>query len=91
MVNKIRKIFFIENLKFHFDSIEEIGTFVEVEAINNTREVGSDSYRIEKLKEQCNQYADLFEIKSEDYISISYSDMILDKMSGMCASNSAIG
>lgn len=91
VVTKIRKIYFIENVKFHFDTIEEIGTFVEVEAIDNTREIGSDSYRIEKLKEQCNQYADLFGIKNEDYISISYSDMILDKMAGISASNSVIG
>jgi len=73
VVNKIRKIYFIENVKFHFDTIEEIGTFVEVEAIDNTGKIG-----IERLKEQCNHYAHLFEIKSEDYISISYCDMILE-------------
>ena len=73
VVNKIRKIYFIENVKFHFDTIDELGTFVEVEAIDNTGDIG-----IEKLKEQCNKYADLFEVKSADYISISYSDMILE-------------
>ena len=78
VVNKIRKIYFIENVKFHFDNIDELGTFIEVEAIDSTGDIGSDSYRIEKLKEQCKKYADLFEIKSADYISISYSDMILE-------------
>ena len=73
VVNKIRKIYFIENVKFHFDNIDELGTFVEVEAIDNTGKIG-----VQKLKEQCKQYADLFEIKSEDYISLSYSDLSLE-------------
>jgi adenylate cyclase class IV len=70
----VRRIYFIENVKFHFDTIDELGTFVEVEAIDNTGNIG-----IEKLKEQCRKYAELFEIKSEDYISLSYSDMILER------------
>jgi predicted adenylyl cyclase CyaB len=74
IVNKVRRIYFIENVKFHFDTIDELGTFVEVEAIDNTGNIG-----IEKLKEQCSKYAELFEIKSEDYISLSYSDMILER------------
>lgn len=72
VVKKSRKIYFIGNVKFHFDAVNNLGTFVEVEAIDNTGEIS-----IEKLKEQCNKYADLFRIKSEDYISHSYSDMIL--------------
>jgi adenylate cyclase, class 2 len=73
VVKKVRKIYFIENVKFHFDTIDELGTFVEVEAIDNTGDIG-----IEKLNEQCRKYADLFEIKSDDYVSVSYSDMILE-------------
>ena len=75
VVNKVRKIYFIENVKFHFDTIKELGTFIEVEAIDNSGDIG-----IEKLKEQCKKYADLFEIKSSDYISFSYSDLILNKL-----------
>ena len=75
-VKKIRKIYFIDNVKFHFDTISGLGTFVEVEAIDNSENIG-----IEKLKEQCRIYADLFGIKSEDYISLSYCDMILELQS----------
>ena len=75
VVNKIRKIYFIENVKFHFDTIKELGTFIEVEAIDNSGDIG-----IEKLKKQCKKYADLFKIKSADYISLSYSDLILNKL-----------
>ena len=74
VVNKKRKIYFIENVKFHFDTIKELGTFIEVEAIDANGESG-----IEKLKEQCNQYSRFFDIKPEDLVSLSYSDLILEK------------
>ena len=72
IVEKIRKIYFIDNVKFHFDTIPELGTFIEVEAIDNDGNLG-----IEKLKEQANKYAALFNIKPLDYIALSYSDLIL--------------
>jgi predicted adenylyl cyclase CyaB len=72
IVEKIRKIYFIDNVKFHFDTIPELGTFIEVEAIDNDGNLG-----IEKLKEQANKYAALFNIKPSDYIALSYSDLIL--------------
>ena len=72
VVNKTRRIYFVDNVKFHFDTVRELGTFIEVEAIDNNGEIG-----IEKLKEQCNKYATLFNIQPGDYISFSYSDMIL--------------
>lgn len=74
VVNKRRRIYFIDNVKFHFDEITELGTFIEVEAINNNGETG-----IEKLKAQCNKYAELFCIEPQDYMSLSYSDMLLEK------------
>jgi len=72
IVEKIRKIYFIDNVKFHFDTIPELGTFIEVEAIDKNGNLG-----IEKLKEQANKYAALFNIKPSDYIALSYSDLIL--------------
>jgi predicted adenylyl cyclase CyaB len=75
VINKVRKIYFIENVKFHFDTIKELGTFIEVEAIDNSGDIG-----IENLKEQCKKYAEFFKIKRADYISLSYSDLILKKV-----------
>ncbi|HEY8659377.1 MAG TPA: class IV adenylate cyclase [Hanamia sp.] len=72
VVSKTRKIYFIDNVKFHFDTIDELGTFVEVEAIDNTGDIG-----IEKLKKQCHHYANFFGIESSDYEQLSYSDLIL--------------
>jgi adenylate cyclase, class 2 len=74
VVDKKRKIYFIDNVKFHFDVVKGLGTFVEVEAIDNTGYIG-----IEKLKEQCGYYAAFFNINAEDYIAVSYSDLILEK------------
>ncbi len=72
IVDKRRKIYFIGNVKFHFDTVEKLGTFVEVEAID------SGNIGLERLKEQCKYFADFFEIKQRDYESLSYSDLLLD-------------
>lgn len=72
VVKKNRKIYFIENIKFHFDTVATLGTFIEVEAIDTDGSIG-----LEKLKEQCERFAAFFEIKQEDYIAVSYSDMLM--------------
>jgi adenylate cyclase, class 2 len=74
VVDKKRKIYFIDNVKFHFDVVKGLGTFVEVEAIDSTGDIG-----IEKLKDQCSYYAVFFNITPDDYIAVSYSDLILEK------------
>jgi adenylate cyclase, class 2 len=71
VVDKKRKIYFVDNVKFHFDRVEGLGTFIEVEAIDS---VGSIS--VEKLKEQCDYYTTFFEIAKEDFMEVSYSDML---------------
>lgn len=72
VVDKKRKIYFINNVKFHFDTVEGLGTFVEVEAIDKDGTIGK-----EKLQSQCDEYAALFGIAGEDFCSASYSDMVL--------------
>ena len=71
IVEKKRRIYFINNVKFHFDTIAELGTFIEVEAIDKDGNLG-----IEKLKEQADKYAKFFEIQKGDFMAISYSDML---------------
>lgn len=72
IVEKKRKIYLIENVKFHFDTIEKLGYFIEVEAIDREGKTG-----LQKLKEQCSYYAAMFSIKPEDFIAESYSDLLL--------------
>jgi predicted adenylyl cyclase CyaB len=76
VVDKKRRIYFIDNVKFHFDEVEGLGTFVEVEAIDTDGIVG-----LEKLKEQSTAYINLFQIDKTDFIAGSYSDLLLAKKS----------
>jgi len=78
IVEKKRKIYFLDNVKFHFDTIAQLGTFIEVEAIDKNRRLG-----IEKLKEQCAAYASFFNITLTDYIDNSYSDLVLNKVANI--------
>lgn len=74
VVDKQREIYLIDNVKIHLDYVKNLGTFVEVEAINSDESIG-----IEKLYEQCNYYLNLFEISKDDLISESYSDLLTAK------------
>jgi adenylate cyclase class 2 len=78
IIDKERKIYFIDNVKFHFDSVKELGTFLEVEAIDKDESLG-----VEKLKEQCRHYAKLLGVEDKDYIAESYSDLLLAKKSSI--------
>ena len=73
VVDKKREIYFIENVKFHLDQVEELGTFVEIEAIDSNGSIGRD-----KLKEQCDYYLELFKVQEDDLLQNSYSDMLLE-------------
>lgn len=72
VVDKKRRIYFIDNVKFHFDEVAGLGTFLEVEAIDE-----KGIFSTEELRAQCLQYFDFFELKQEDLQDKSYNDMIL--------------
>ncbi|MFT4644836.1 MAG: adenylate cyclase class 2 [Planctomycetota bacterium] len=74
IVDKQREIYFIDNVKFHIDTVKDLGAFIEIEAIDKDGTIGEG-----KLLEQCNYYLDLFKISNENLISVSYSDLILEK------------
>lgn len=74
VVDKSREIYFVGNVKFHIDWVYDLGSFVEIEAIDKDGSIGK-----EKLYAQCREYMDLFGIKEEDLIQNSYSDLLLLK------------
>ena len=76
VVDKVREIYFIENVKFHLDAVDQLGLFVEIEAIDFDGTVG-----VQKLTQQCQIYLDLFGIHMEDLLSESYSDMLIREVS----------
>ncbi|MBS1627182.1 MAG: class IV adenylate cyclase [Bacteroidetes bacterium] len=71
-VDKQRKIYFINNIKFHFDEVKNLGTFIEVEAIDD-----ANKFSIEDLNNQCKYYFNFFELNEENIIAESYSDLLL--------------
>jgi len=76
VVDKKREIYFIENVKFHLDTVLGLGTFMEIEAIDTSGHMGQ-----EKLLEQCNNFLKELNILDSDLISVSYSDLLLKKAS----------
>ena len=74
VVDKKREIYFIKNVKFHIDNVKNLGSFIEIEAIDKTGKIGKG-----KLLEQCNRYLRLFNVSRSDLISKSYSDLVGNK------------
>ncbi len=72
VVDKQRHIYFIDNVKFHVDEVKGLGSFAEIEAIDETGKIS-----IDVLQKQCDAYMALLEIKQSDLIHYSYSDMLL--------------
>ncbi len=75
VVNKAREIYFIDNIKFHLDTVKNLGQFVEIEAIDSKGNIGK-----ENLLKQCTEYLELFKIQTKDLIADSYSDLLLQKL-----------
>ena len=73
-MDKKREIYFINNVKFHIDRVKNLGTFMEIKAIDKEGNIGE-----ENLREQCKFYLDLFEIQQKDLVPVSYSDLLLAK------------
>jgi len=78
VVEKQREIYFIDNVKFHIDAVQGLGSFVEIEAIDATGEIGEDT-----LRRQCGMYMDLFGIRMDDLVTLSYSDMCQENRDNM--------
>ena len=71
VVAKKRKIYFVDNVKFHFDEVDKLGAFVEIEAIDETGE-----RTIDELKAQCDHYFEFFEFRETEIVGKSYSDLL---------------
>ncbi len=69
VVDKTREIYFIDNVKFHIDQVQGLGSFVEIEAI------GTEHERDDLLR-QCHEYVQLLGIRQEDLVETSYSGLL---------------
>lgn len=75
VVDKKREIYFIDKVKFHIDTVKNLGTFMEIEAIDMNGNIGKT-----KLLSQCKNYLSAMSINDEDLISVSYSDLLFKKV-----------
>ncbi|MFT4666388.1 MAG: adenylate cyclase class 2 [Polaribacter sp.] len=74
VVDKKRGIYFIDNVKFHIDEVKGLGSFVEIEAIDD-----AETMEEAVLLKQCKHYINLLGIQAKDLLEVSYSDMLLEK------------
>ena len=73
IVKKKREIYYIDNVKFHIDELQELGSFIEIEAGN----ILANKTEAELLG-QCNFYLKEFGVKEKDLVAVSYSDMMIE-------------
>jgi predicted adenylyl cyclase CyaB len=71
-VRKQREIYFIDNIKFNLDIVEDLGLFLEIEAMTN------DPSEIDALKEIVSKFLKIFKIDEATILSKSYSDLLLE-------------
>lgn len=74
IVEKHREIYFIDNVKIHIDKVFNLGNFIEIEAIDT-----DGTIPLLTLQTQCNFFINAFELNSSNFLSLSYSDMLLNK------------
>jgi adenylate cyclase class 2 len=74
VVDKKRRIYYIENVKFHLDEVQQLGFFAEIEAIDADGMLGE-----EKLRMQCDYYRQLLGIQDAHLLAYSYSDLLMSK------------
>ncbi|TAG99544.1 MAG: CYTH domain-containing protein [Sphingobacteriales bacterium] len=71
VVDKQRKIYFIDHVKFHFDQVLGLGEFMEVEVINE-----NNRFTTAELQDECNRWVNFFQIQPDQFLVSSYSDMV---------------
>ena len=71
IVEKQREIYFIRNIKIHLDEVEELGSFVEIEAQGKDDEFSEDH-----LLKQCLELMIKLGIEDKDLLDGSYSDFV---------------
>ena len=69
VVSKQRHILWLDNVKFHVDQVAELGTFLEVEAIDRDGTLGE-----EHLLTQCDHYRQMLGVRDQDLEARSYND-----------------
>ncbi|WP_303312209.1 class IV adenylate cyclase [Hymenobacter sp. BT730] len=67
VVEKVRRIYFLSNVKFHQDTLPNGGQFIEVEAMDKYGQLAP-----EQLRQQCLAYLTLFGIEPDQILPAGY-------------------
>jgi predicted adenylyl cyclase CyaB len=71
IVHKFRRIFHYENVRVHLDEVEQLGNFIELEAVvRDESEIPLSHQRIDFLMQR-------LQILPQDLIAVAYADMLL--------------
>lgn len=70
VVDKRRDIFLIDIVRFNLDTVEGLGTFLEIEAGGAGEEADLDLFT------QCKYYLEALGLEEEDLVTVSYSDLL---------------
>lgn len=70
VVDKVREIYYMDNVKIHLDRVRWLGKFLEVEAFVKEGSLRHARKQAERIKE-------LFGVHPQDILPHSYSDLIL--------------
>jgi len=69
-VEKERKVYLFDEVRIHLDAVKRLGSFLEFEGVVSP---GSDK---SKIREKVDWLISQFEIRKNDLIEVSYSDLI---------------
>lgn len=72
-VDKIREIWWLDNVKIHLDEVKGLGIFIEFEVITK------EEKDIEKSESRAKELMRAFGVKESDLIEKSYSDLLLNR------------
>jgi len=70
IVKKNRKIYKFQNIQIHLDTVEGLGSFLELEGVLQ------EGQTISSLRKQIGDFQKILSIKKGDLLNVSYSDML---------------
>ncbi len=69
-VIKFRELWIIDHTRIHLDQVEGLGTYIELETL-------AEGISVEEAKVEHTELLKHLEINEDDYINVSYSDLLL--------------
>lgn len=69
VVEKVREIYLLRNVRIHLDTVKDLGTFIEFEAVSTGTDTDSDTAQVEDLMAK-------FDLAPQQLLKNSYRELI---------------